>query len=97
MSQSTEYLHSTCDQCNRKGFTWARGYCQYCGHLQYEVPENNPLRKAKDRAFIEADQAYNKAREASKVKNLNDPESSVRVDREADERFFQKMKERRQS
>lgn len=36
VSKSNNYLDSTCNKCDRKGFTWARGICQYCGHRQFE-------------------------------------------------------------
>ena len=31
-----DHLKAKCEKCNRNGFTWARGCCQYCGHKQYE-------------------------------------------------------------
>ena len=57
-SQTENLLNQDCERCHRKGFTWARGNCQYCGHRQFNDELFLAARDERKQLNAEAIEAY---------------------------------------
>lgn len=57
-------LQARCDKCQRKGFAWARGTCQYCGHVQYDDATFGEGRKLRNSLNEKACDELKKVRQA---------------------------------
>ena len=64
-------IDSLCKNCRKKGFRWARGTCQYCGHKQYEDSIFLEDRKIRNKMNKEALEAYESAKRKPEQQFIN--------------------------